>query len=85
MIATKFSGYHAHKLEHDKFVLTVVELVQKFNETQKVNLLGFTRFLKDWLLSHIAATDKNYFEYFKRIATVKADGRRTIAKEDLPG
>jgi hemerythrin len=83
MIATKFEGYAAHKREHDQFILTVVDLVRKFNETQKINLIQFTRFLKDWILTHIANTDKLYFDYFKKIATRKSDGKVSIDINDI--
>jgi hemerythrin len=83
MIATKFGGYWEHKREHDAFVLTVVEQVRAFNEGRTFTLLAFTRFLKEWILTHIAVTDKKYFEYFKRIATRKSDGKLTITQADV--
>jgi hemerythrin len=83
MLATKFPGYSLHKLEHDKFVLQVVELVKVFNETQKIDLFATTKFLKEWILSHIAITDKLMFAHFKKLATRKSDGRLTISKSDI--
>jgi hemerythrin len=83
MQATRFTGYKAHKQEHELFIYTVVEQIKKFNETQKVSLLEFTRFLKNWILQHIAISDKQYFEYFKKIATRKADGKLSITKDDV--
>jgi hemerythrin len=83
MLATKYSGYSSHKLEHDKFILQVVELVKTFNETQKIDLFATTKFLKDWILSHIAITDKQMFAYFRKIATKKSDGRLSITKSDV--
>jgi hemerythrin len=83
MIATKFSGYREHKRQHDAFVLTVVEQVNAFNEGKAFTLLAFTKFLKDWVLTHIAVSDKLYFEYFKKIATRKADGKLSITSADL--
>jgi hemerythrin len=83
MKATRFDGYTAHKQEHDVFVLTTVEAVKEFNVSKKINLVQFTRFLKDWILTHIAVMDKGYFEYFKKIATKKADGKLSITKEDI--
>jgi hemerythrin len=83
MLYTKYSGYAEHKREHDAFVLTVVDAVRAFNETGKLNLIQFTRFLKDWILTHIAVCDKKYFDYFQQIATLKKDGKLTITKEDI--
>ncbi|MDR0586297.1 MAG: bacteriohemerythrin [Treponema sp.] len=83
MRKTNFSGYLDHKREHDTFVLTVVEQIRTFNEGKKFNLTVFTKFLKNWILTHIALKDKQYFEHFKRIATRKQDGKLSITREDL--
>lgn len=83
MTAVKFPGYTKHKQEHDKFVITVAEMSKEFNERKKISLSTFTRFLKDWILTHIAVSDKLYFEYFKQIATRKPDGSLSITREDL--
>jgi hemerythrin len=83
MLATRYKGYTEHKREHDSFVLTVVDAVRAFNETGKLNLIQFTRFLKNWILTHIAVCDKLYFDYFQQIATRKKDGRLSITKADV--
>ena len=83
MIATKFPGYIEHKKAHDTFILTVVENIQEYETGKKLTLSTFTRFLKDWILTHIAIMDKQYFEYFKRIAVRKSNGKLSIASDDL--
>jgi hemerythrin len=83
MLATKFEDYRNHKKEHDAFVLTVVEQINSFNEGKPFTLLAFTKFLKNWILTHIAVSDKQYFEYFKKIATRKSDGKLSITKADI--
>jgi hemerythrin len=83
MLKTRFEGYREHKRQHDSFVLTVLDQVKDFNEGKKFNLINFTKFLKEWILAHIAVSDKRYFEYFKKIATRKADGRLSITREDV--
>ena len=84
MIKTKFSGYAEHKRQHDSFILTVLEQAKIFEENKKMPLLTFTNFLKDWVMTHIAISDKQYFEYFKKIATRKSDGSLSISVEDIP-
>ena len=79
MLATKFSGYAEQKREHDTFVRTVAEKTREYKSGKRFTLSNFTRFLKDWVLSHIALMDKQYFEYFKKIATRNADGKLTIS------
>jgi len=84
MIVTKFPAYADHKREHNKFVLTVSDYIKDNESGKKVTLSGFIKFLKDWILSHIAVRDKQYFDYFKKIATRKADGRLSITQADIP-
>jgi len=83
MIATKFAGYAEHKKEHEKFVLAVVNNIKDFEAGKRLTLSSFARFLKEWILSHIAMMDKQYFEYFKKIATRKADGSLSISAADI--
>jgi len=83
MIATKYVGYAEHKKEHDSFVLTVLEKAKDYNAGKRLTLSSFTKFLKEWILSHIAVMDKQYFEYFKTIASRKADGRLSITSADV--
>ena len=83
MIKTGFPGYAEHKRQHEAFVLKVVDQVKAYEETNVISLLNFTHFLKDWILTHIAISDKLYFEYFKKIATRKDDGKLSITKTDI--
>jgi hemerythrin len=71
MTAVKYEDYWEHKREHDTFVLTVVEQVRAFNEGKPFTLLVFTKFLKDWILTHIAVADKKYATHFRQIAARK--------------
>jgi len=83
MLHTNFPGYAEHKKAHDAFVLTVVDNVSDFNAGKRLILSEFTRFLKEWILTHIAIMDKQYFSYFKQIATRKADGKLSINQTDV--
>ena len=83
MIATKFEGYAEHKKEHDSFVLAVVENIKDYEAGKRLTLSSFTKFLKDWVLSHVALVDKKYFDYFKKIASRKADGKLSITADDV--
>jgi hemerythrin len=83
MIATKFAGYAEHKKEHDSFVLAVLNNVRDYEAGKRLTLVSFTRFLKEWILSHIAVMDKQYFGYFKTIASVKDDGKLSITSADI--
>jgi hemerythrin len=83
MIMTKFSGYAEHKNKHDDFKLTVIKSVKDFDSGKRLVLEKFAYFLKDWVLTHIAIVDRQYAEYFKKIATRKADGKLSITKDDV--
>ncbi|QQO08565.1 bacteriohemerythrin [Breznakiella homolactica] len=74
----KFAGLPDHKREHDAFVLKVVQQVKDFNEGKKFALPAFTKFLKNWVLTHIAISDKQYFEHLKTIAARNSDGSLSI-------
>ena len=82
MDATKYQGYAEHKAEHKKFILTVLEHVDKFKTGKRVPLMSFSKFLKDWVLSHIAVVDKQYFDHFIKVATRNADGSLSINSAD---
>jgi hemerythrin len=62
MKAAGYPDLTAHQEEHDSFVKTVIEAVKNFEEgsTQPIEL---ARFLKKWLLTHIALSDKKYEPY----------------------
>jgi hemerythrin len=83
MIVTKFPKYNEHKKAHDEFTLTVVQSVKDYEYGKQMVLAKFARFLKDWVLTHIAVMDMQYAVYFKKIATRKTDGKLSITKEDV--
>ena len=83
MLATKFSGYTEHKKEHENFILTIVENIRDYEAGKRFTLSTFTRFLRDWILSHIALVDKQYFEYIKKIAIRNAEGKLVVDFKDL--
>jgi len=83
MLATNFSGYLEHKRKHDSFVVTVADSINDFRYGKRFTLYAFTKFLKDWVLTHIAVMDKQYFEYIKFVATRKANGKLSVTRADL--
>jgi hemerythrin len=83
MLATKFPGYEAHKKAHEEFILTIIQTTKKFEAGKRLMLEKLAYFLKDWVLSHIAVMDKQYAQYFRKIATRKADGKLSITAADI--
>ncbi|MDR2803342.1 MAG: bacteriohemerythrin [Treponema sp.] len=68
----KYPQYAEHKREHESFVKKVLEEVAAFNEGKSFVPNNFVRYLKDWILSHIAMSDKLYAEY---IFSLKKQGK----------
>ncbi|MCB1188401.1 hemerythrin family protein [bacterium] len=64
MLACGFSGYKAHKQEHDDFIEKVADLKQELDEGRIMVTTDTMKFLKGWLTSHILVTDKLYVDSF---------------------
>jgi hemerythrin len=83
MSAIKYPGFTEHKRYHDMFVLKVIENIQNYETEKHYTLYSFTKFLKDWVLSHIAVMDKEYFLYIKQIASRNAHGKMRVSSANV--
>jgi hemerythrin len=68
----KYPGFETHKSQHEEFTRKILEDVKNFQNGKKFVPNVFVRYLKDWILSHIAMEDKRYAEY---ILNLKKQGR----------
>ncbi|MDR1238808.1 MAG: bacteriohemerythrin [Treponema sp.] len=59
----QFPGIAAHKNEHESFVIKVLADVRDFEAGKKFVPNIFVRYLRDWILAHIAVEDKKYADY----------------------
>ncbi len=55
-----YSGYAAHKAEHDKLVAACADLQAKFHAGQAEVTQDTTKFVKSWLDSHIPTVHMPY-------------------------
>jgi hemerythrin len=75
----KYPGIAAHKKEHETFVVTILRDVKDFEEGKKFVPNVFVRYLKDWILAHIAVEDKKYAGYILALKKQGGFHRREFA------
>jgi hemerythrin len=63
MLQTNYPEYTQHKAEHDMFVAEVLRQVKQLDNMKEIKGESFVIFLKDWILNHIAISDKKYIPY----------------------
>ena len=58
-----YPGYKMHKHEHTSFAKNVLKKVEEFNQNNINTSLSFVYYLRDWVLRHIAVSDKHLGAY----------------------
>ena len=66
MTETDYPDLDTHKKEHDEFVGEIVKVVKEF-EAGKAEPIELAKYLKSWLLNHIAISDKKYAPYLTKL------------------
>jgi hemerythrin len=86
-IMEKFSYpvFSAHRKEHADFVQEVLTNVQIFEEGKKFVPNSFVRFLRDWILSHIALTDRKLGEFLVQYQMAAQQETTTLKRKDAAG
>lgn len=54
----QYPRFLAHKQEHDKLISEVAELQTSFSSGKAMLSITVSKFLRDWLFTHIKQTDK---------------------------
>jgi len=66
MREVNYPRFDEHKKQHETFVATVQKTIEEF-EAGNTEPIDMARFLKKWLLNHIAVTDKQYVPYLAKL------------------
>ena len=72
MDRTNYPDSVVHKNEHKMFVQKVLESVKAFEEGKNYTPNAFVRFLREWILDHVAMVDKKFGDY---LVAMKKEGR----------
>ena len=59
----KFPEYSDHKKQHDTLIKNILDAAKDYSEGKRFVPHNFVRTLKDWVLGHIAVSDKHYASY----------------------
>ena len=62
-----YPEYTEHKKQHADFVREVLSKVEDINAGRHVTPLSFVYFLRDWVLHHIAVSDKKFGNYLMEL------------------
>jgi hemerythrin len=74
--SSRYPGLTAHRKEHEGFVIKVLQDVRDFEEGKKFVPNVFVRYLRDWILAHIAVEDKKYADYILGLKKQKSPRRQ---------
>ena len=66
MAQAGFPKLFEHRKQHDEFLNAVLKSMHEF-KAGKSNPIELARFLKNWLLTHIAESDKQYAPYLAKL------------------
>ncbi|MBN2650798.1 MAG: hemerythrin family protein [Spirochaetales bacterium] len=62
-----YPGLEAHKKEHDVFKALVLKELKAIKYNKRVEPFNLAKFLKEWVMHHIAIEDNNYKIHFQQI------------------
>ncbi|WP_370572719.1 bacteriohemerythrin [Methanomethylovorans sp.] len=60
----RYPDYEVHKISHEKFVEQVLEFKKGYESGKTGLTYDLLNFLKNWLVTHIQASDKKYAPFF---------------------
>jgi hemerythrin len=81
MELTAYPALESHKKEHADFVRKVFDDVKAFEQGRPLIPNQFVRYLKDWVLSHIAITDSKMGNFLTDLRKAGKIGNITMKKK----
>lgn len=81
MLLTSYPCMEEHKKQHTDFVRTILKNVKDFEDDKPLVPEQFVRFLKDWVLSHVAITDSRMGVYLTGLQRAGRLGAITMKKK----
>ena len=60
LAAVGYEGLEQQKAQHHGFTMKIAESLKTFNKATFQDAIEFVKFLYDWILHHIAVSDKQY-------------------------
>ncbi|MDR1902392.1 MAG: bacteriohemerythrin [Treponema sp.] len=78
----RYPEYAAHKKEHDDFIIKVLKQMQDYEDEKIYAPHAMVRYLRDWILSHIAITDLKLGTYLLEMKKTGALGKVIIEPEN---
>jgi hemerythrin len=77
----KYPEYALHKKEHDEFAREVLKEIKEYESDRIYAPYAMVRYLRDWILSHIAITDLKLGTYLLNMKKTGALEKIIEAKE----
>ncbi|MDR2103333.1 MAG: bacteriohemerythrin [Treponema sp.] len=63
MKEVNYPDYEVHKKEHEGFIAEVLQEAKNYENNRPFVPLSFVKFLLEWIVKHIAESDKKYAPY----------------------
>jgi len=60
MREASYADFEAHKKQHEEMIAKVGEFLSAYEKNREGTIENLTKFLKGWLVNHIAGTDQKY-------------------------
>ncbi|MDR1374524.1 MAG: hemerythrin family protein, partial [Treponema sp.] len=78
----RYPGFPAHKTEHHDFVREIIREVRHFQDGRSFVPNMFVRYLRDWVFTHMALSDRGYAGYLAELKKGAAGARHDPVQQE---